>query len=123
MAVSVPVYAQGCARCYNDAAAAGSAAIQALRSGTLILLFPVVLMFAGTLAMAFRSRNRFDESEPAWELVPAAGGEAPPVLTETRNDARLRATESERLTGVLQLRTLRAANSAREVLINESNAE
>jgi hypothetical protein len=98
-AVSVPVYAQGCAMCYNDAAAAKSAAIQALRSGTLILLFPVLLMFAGILAMAFRSRNRFNESEPAWELVPAAGGEKPAALLKGQGYGRLPAMESEHLTG------------------------
>jgi hypothetical protein len=61
LAASVPVFAQGCAMCYNDAAAAKSTAIQALRSGTLILLFPVLLLFTGILLMAVRSRNRFHE--------------------------------------------------------------
>jgi hypothetical protein len=49
--------------CYNDAAAAKATAIQALRSGTLILLLPVLLLFGGILVMAFRSRNRFNEGE------------------------------------------------------------
>ena len=65
LAASVPAHAQGCAMCYNDAAAAKSTAIQALRSGTLILLFPVLLLFAGILVMAFRNRNRFNEAERA----------------------------------------------------------
>jgi hypothetical protein len=72
LAASVPAYAQGCAMCYNDAAAAKSAAIQALKTGTLILLFPVLLLFTGILLMAFRSRNRFREAEFA-EALEAAG--------------------------------------------------
>jgi predicted transporter len=72
LAASVPTYAQGCAMCYNDAAAAKSTAIQALRSGTLILLVPVLFLFAGILVMAFRSRNRFNEAEMA--VVPASSG-------------------------------------------------
>jgi hypothetical protein len=98
-AAAVPAYAQGCAMCYNDAAAAKSTAIQALRSGTLILLFPVLLLFVGILAMAFRSRNRFNESEPAWELVPAAGGDRPAALGEARIYGRLLVPESERPPG------------------------
>jgi len=50
--------------CYNTAAAAKAAAIQALRSGILILLVPVVLMFIGIFIMAFRSRERFSELSP-----------------------------------------------------------
>ena len=53
-------FAQGCAMCYNNAAASKAAGIQALKSGTLILLIPVLLLFAGILAAAFRSRNRFN---------------------------------------------------------------
>jgi nitrogen fixation-related uncharacterized protein len=53
--------AQGCAMCYTSAAAAKAGAIQALRSGILILLVPVVLM-CGVIAMViFRRRNQFDE--------------------------------------------------------------
>ncbi len=70
LAASVPAYAQGCAMCYNDAAAAKSTAIQALRSGTLIPLFPVLLLFAGILVMAFRSRNRYCEAGMEEEIAP-----------------------------------------------------
>jgi hypothetical protein len=59
------LHAQGCAMCYNDAAAARAATIQALRSGVLILLLPVLALFIGIFAMAFRSRNRFREFDEA----------------------------------------------------------
>jgi hypothetical protein len=71
LAASVPAYAQGCAMCYNTASAAKADAIQALRSGTLVLLFPVLLLFGGILWMAFRSRNRYYQAENA-EAVGAA---------------------------------------------------
>ncbi len=54
-------YAQGCAMCYNTAAAAKAAAIRALQSGILILLVPPALMFIGIFVLAFRSRERFEE--------------------------------------------------------------
>src|SRR5215470_19067349 len=55
---------QSCAMCYNTAAAAKAAAIQALRSGILILLVPVALMFIGIFILAFRSQERFIEPSP-----------------------------------------------------------
>lgn len=75
VAASAPAYAQGCAMCYNDAAAAKSTAIQALRSGTLILLFPVLLLFVGILLMTFRRRNRYRAAEGGG-TVQASGLEA-----------------------------------------------
>jgi hypothetical protein len=73
------LHAQGCAMCYNDAAAARTATIQALRSGVLILLFPVLALFIGIFAMAFRSRNRFRELDQAeaTENPGATAGESP----------------------------------------------
>jgi hypothetical protein len=55
--------AQSCAMCYNTAAAAKAAAIQALRSGILILLVPVAFLFIGIFILAFRSKERFTEFE------------------------------------------------------------
>jgi len=52
--------AQGCAMCYTSAAAAKAGAIQALRSGILILLLPALGMFAGIFVVIYRSRNRFN---------------------------------------------------------------
>lgn len=47
--------------CYTSAAAAKAGAIQALRSGILILLVPVVLMCGVIAVVIFRRRNQFDE--------------------------------------------------------------
>jgi hypothetical protein len=47
--------------CYNTAAATKAAAIQALRSGILILLVPVALLFIGIFVLVFRS-NQYSES-------------------------------------------------------------
>ncbi len=58
---AAPGYAQGCAMCYSTAAAAKAAAIQALRSGILILLVPPALMFIAIFALFYRSRNRFND--------------------------------------------------------------
>jgi hypothetical protein len=57
---SALAYAQGCAMCYTSAAAAKAGAIQALRSGILILLLPVLVMCAGIVVVIYRSRNRFN---------------------------------------------------------------
>lgn len=80
-----PAFAQGCAMCYNTAAAAKAAAISALRSGILILLIPPLLMAIGIFVRALRSRERFSDEIPEgpasdlelkewWEGVQAAGG-------------------------------------------------
>ena len=52
-------FAQGCAMCYNNAAATKTAGQQALRSGILILMFPPLLMLAGIFVAALRRRNKF----------------------------------------------------------------
>jgi hypothetical protein len=56
---SAMAYAQGCAMCYTSAAAAKAGALEALRSGILILLVPALVMFAGIFVVIYRSRNRF----------------------------------------------------------------
>lgn len=58
-------YAQGCAMCYTSASAAKAGAIQALRSGILILLVPTLLVFAATAVLVIRRRNQFNEA-PDW---------------------------------------------------------
>ncbi|MBZ5543752.1 MAG: hypothetical protein LAO07_08755 [Acidobacteriia bacterium] len=58
-------YAQGCAMCYTSASAAKAGAIQALRSGTLILLIPPLLMFVAIAVVVIRRRNHFNEN-PEW---------------------------------------------------------
>jgi hypothetical protein len=56
--VLVPqVAAQGCAMCYQSAAASGEQGRQALRSGILILLFPTVSLFLGIFGLIYSRRN------------------------------------------------------------------
>ena len=53
-------FAQGCAMCYSTTAAS-RAAIQALRSGIVVLLIPPVLIFGTVCVLALRNRNRFND--------------------------------------------------------------
>jgi hypothetical protein len=46
--------------CYTTAAAAKAGALQALRSGILILLVPALTMFAVVFVVIYRSRDRFN---------------------------------------------------------------
>jgi hypothetical protein len=55
------LYAQGCAMCYQNAAAAGPRTAEALRHGILIMLFPPLFIFAGIIVMAHRRRNNVDD--------------------------------------------------------------
>lgn len=66
--------AQGCALCYNDAAAQNAAGIRALRHGILILLIPSVLMFLVIFAIAYQRRNKFNDQD--FEQAP---GQTAPV--------------------------------------------
>jgi len=91
-ASSTVAWGQGCAMCYNSAAAAKASAIQALKQGILVLLFPPLAMFIGIFALAFRRRHRFNDDETAetFETRPvlselgafltSAGVEDPPVI-------------------------------------------
>ena len=56
-ALSPHVAAQGCAMCYQSAAASGSQGSAALRHGILILLFPTVTLFLGIFGLIFSRRN------------------------------------------------------------------
>jgi hypothetical protein len=49
--------AQGCALCYQSAAASGAAGRAALRHGVVILLVPAISLFVGILALIYRRRN------------------------------------------------------------------
>jgi hypothetical protein len=49
--------AQGCAMCYQNAAASGVVGRAALRHGILILLVPSMSIFFGILALIYRRRN------------------------------------------------------------------
>src|SRR5438445_10187785 len=61
-ATSSAAWAQSCPMCYRAAAAAKAGAIQALRSGILILMIPPVLIVGGIAVLAVRGRNRFNEA-------------------------------------------------------------
>ena len=54
------LYAQGCAMCYQSAAASGPRFIAALRHGILIMFFPPLVIFAGILIAAYRRRDQFN---------------------------------------------------------------
>jgi hypothetical protein len=49
--------AQGCAMCYQTAAASAAPGREALRHGILILLVPAVSLFAGIFGMIYRRRS------------------------------------------------------------------
>ena len=49
--------AQGCAMCYQNAAAADSQGRTALQHGILILLLPAVSLFLGIFGLMYRRRN------------------------------------------------------------------
>jgi hypothetical protein len=49
--------AQGCAMCYQTAAASGAPGREALRHGILILLLPAVSLFLGIFAYIYRRNN------------------------------------------------------------------
>jgi hypothetical protein len=56
------LYAQGCAMCYQSAAASGPRSIQALKSGILILILPPVLITTAIAYLAYRKRNKFNST-------------------------------------------------------------
>lgn len=49
--------AQGCAMCYQNAAAANSHGRAALQHGILILLLPALSLFLGIFGLMYRRRN------------------------------------------------------------------
>ena len=53
------VTAQGCAMCYQTAAASGAHGRESLRHGILILLLPAVSLFLGTFALIYRRSRVF----------------------------------------------------------------
>ena len=61
-ACSSVAWAQSCPLCYRAAAAAKGGALQALRSGILILMIPPVLIVGGIAVLGVRGRNRFNDA-------------------------------------------------------------
>jgi len=54
--------AQGCAMCYQSAAASGQRTIHALNSGILILMFPPMVITLGICYIAYKKRDQFNET-------------------------------------------------------------
>jgi hypothetical protein len=54
--------AQGCALCYQSAAAAGSRAIQALRNGIVVLIIPPFCICSAITYLVYRRRNSHNEN-------------------------------------------------------------
>ena len=54
----LPLFSQGCALCYTQAASSGARMIQALRSGILILIVPPTFMSVGLVFVVFRKNNQ-----------------------------------------------------------------
>jgi hypothetical protein len=63
--LSLPVFGQGCALCYTQAASAGQRMIQALRSGILVLIFPPMGICIGLMVASYKKRNLFGERRNA----------------------------------------------------------
>jgi len=70
----VLLHAQGCAMCYTSAAAAKTAAIEALRNGILVLLIPPVLMTTAIFALALCRQDRFNDQAAGGTVDPAQPG-------------------------------------------------
>jgi hypothetical protein len=49
--------AQGCAMCYQSAAASGTQGREVLRHGILVLLFPSLSLFFGIFALIYKRRD------------------------------------------------------------------
>ena len=53
--------AQGCALCYQSAAAAGSRAIRALQNGIVVLIVPPFFICSAITYLVYRRRNSHNE--------------------------------------------------------------
>jgi len=54
--------AQGCALCYQSAAAAGSRAIRALQNGIIVLIVPPFFICSAMTYLVYRRRNSHNEN-------------------------------------------------------------
>jgi len=55
------LHAQGCAMCYQSAAASGARLIHALKSGIVVIVIPPLLMTGIFARFVYRRRNLFHE--------------------------------------------------------------
>jgi hypothetical protein len=60
--VPLAARAQGCALCYQSAAAAGPRAIKALRNGIVILIIPPMFVCSAITLLVYRRRNLHDNN-------------------------------------------------------------
>lgn len=60
---AVPVFSQGCALCYTQAASSGARMIQALKSGILILIVPPTLGSVGMIFVMYKKRDQVRHSD------------------------------------------------------------
>jgi hypothetical protein len=56
-ASAAAAFGQGCAMCYQSAAASAAPGREALRHGILVLLVPAVSLFLGIFALIYRRRD------------------------------------------------------------------
>ena len=54
--------AQGCAMCYQNAAASGPRTIHAINTGILILMFPPAVITFGIFYLAYKKRDTFNDA-------------------------------------------------------------
>jgi hypothetical protein len=57
LAFAPPAAGQGCALCYQSAAASGSRSIHALRNGIVVLMIPPFFICTGISYLVYRRRN------------------------------------------------------------------
>jgi hypothetical protein len=81
LAIPSAAHAQGCAMCYQSAAASGARLIHALKNGILVMMFPPMLITIGLARLAYKKRNEFrdgaemPESDPVDTTEPTPSNE------------------------------------------------
>jgi hypothetical protein len=63
LASNVIGHAQSCAVCYTQAASSGHRFIHGLRTGILILIIPPMFMSVAITVLAYKKRNRTNDTE------------------------------------------------------------
>ncbi len=78
--IPMPLFGQGCAMCYQSAAASGAQGAQALRHGILILLFPPLFISTAIGFFAYGKRNKFNIQDGASRQESEFEKTSPPEL-------------------------------------------
>jgi hypothetical protein len=63
LALPHALHAQGCAMCYQNAAASGPRSIRALKTGIIVLMVPPALITLGFFHLAYKKRDSYNETE------------------------------------------------------------